>query len=124
MQVTNHSPLNGYKTTYKTTKQGDGATVKVKSNVTVHALGMVAETSKKFWSTKDPGQVPFSYQAGVGKVITGWDQGCLGMRLGEIRELIIPAKEGYGEDGFPHWGIPPGGTLNFTIEVLKINNTE
>merc|ERR1712204_147423 len=48
------------------------------------------------------------YQAGVGKVITGWDQGCLGMKIGEERKLVIPAAEGYGAGGFPAWGIPPG----------------
>ena len=53
-------------------------------------------------------------------VITGWDQGCLGMKIGEERELLIPAHEGYGAAGFPAWGIPPGGTLNFTLECLKI----
>ena len=78
------------------------------------------QTGKKFWSTKDPGQNPFTYQAGVGKVIKGWDQGCLGMQVGEVRELIIPAHEGYGANGFPAWGIPPGGTLNFTLECLSI----
>ena len=78
------------------------------------------QTGKKFWSTKDPGQEPFTYQAGVGGVIKGWDQGCLGMAIGEERELVIPADEGYGADGFPAWGIPPGGTLNFTLECLKI----
>ena len=49
------------------------------------------ETGKKFWSTKDPGQQPFSYQAGVGGVITGWDQGCLGMKVGETRLLEVRA---------------------------------
>uniref|UniRef100_A0A7S3JMP9 peptidylprolyl isomerase n=1 Tax=Aureoumbra lagunensis TaxID=44058 RepID=A0A7S3JMP9_9STRA len=83
-------------------------------------FAQVKETGKKFWSTKDPGQKPFTYTAGVGGVITGWDQGCLGMKLGEIRELVIPASEGYGANGFPAWGIPPGGTLNFTLECLKI----
>eukprot|EP00457_Paulinella_chromatophora_P019138 gb/GEZN01020706.1/.p1 GENE.gb/GEZN01020706.1/~~gb/GEZN01020706.1/.p1 ORF type:complete len:105 (-),score=19.00 gb/GEZN01020706.1/:302-616(-) len=101
--------------------KGNGPAVKPGDNVSVHALGVVVETNKKFWSTKDPGQKPFGYQAGKGKVITGWDQGCLGMQLGETRELLIPAAEGYGEGGFPAWGIPAGGTLNFTIEVLKIN---
>ena len=72
------------------------------------------------WSTKDPDQEPFQYQAGVGQVITGWDQGLLGMQLGETRELVIPADEGYGSKGFPAWGIPAGGTLNFTLEVLSI----
>jgi len=42
------------------------------------------------------------------------------MRLGEERMLTIPAMEGYGAKGFPAWGIPPGGTLEFTLEVLKI----
>jgi len=47
-------------------------------------------------------------------------QGCLGMKLGEVRKLNIPADEGYGAGGFPAWGIPAGGTLDFEIEVLKI----
>ena len=70
---------------------------------------MVVETGKKFWSTKDAGQKPFQYQAGVGGVIRGWDEGCLGMTVGETRQLVIPAAEGYGEGGNPAWGIPPRG---------------
>ena len=54
------------------------------------------------------------------QVITGWDQGLLGMQIGEERKLTIPADEGYGAAGFPAWGIPPNGTLEFTLEVLKI----
>ncbi len=53
-------------------------------------------------------------------MITGWDQGCLGMQLGEQRKLEIPGDEGYGARGFPAWGIPPGGTLQFTLECLSI----
>ena len=108
------------KTTYNIIKKGEGRAVQAGNTVTVHATGIVKETNKKFWSTKDAGQEPFTYQAGVGGVIKGWDQGCLGMQLGEHRELVIPAEEGYGKDGFPAWGIPPGGTLNFTIEILNI----
>ena len=108
-------------TTFEIKKAGNGGKAIAKgSNATVHATGVVKETGKKFWSTKDPGQQPFSYQAGVGGVIKGWDQGCLGMKVGEARELIIPAHEGYGAAGFPAWGIPPGGTLNFTLECLKV----
>ncbi|KAH8051287.1 peptidyl-prolyl cis-trans isomerase [Aureococcus anophagefferens] len=69
---------------------------------------------------KGSNATPFSYQAGVGGVIKGWDQGCLGMTVGEVRELVIPADEGYGANGFPAWGIPPGGTLNFTLECLEV----
>merc|ERR1740121_2216731 len=103
-------------------EEGTGAEVKAGCTATAHATGGVKETGKKFWSTKDPGQQPFTYKAGVGAVITGWDQGCLGAQLGEVRKLSIPAHEGYGSKGFPAWGIPPGGGLDFTIEVLSINN--
>jgi len=113
--------LPGFKTTYDVIAEGEGTLlVQPKASVTVHATGIVAETGKKFWSTKDPGQKPFSYTAGVKAVIVGWDQGVLGMKKGEKRELTIPADEGYGKRGFPAWGIPPDGTLNFEIEVLSI----
>ncbi len=92
--------------------------------VTVHATGVVKETGSKFWSTKDKGQRAFTYQAGVGGVITGWDQGVMGARVGEIRKLDIPSSEGYGDNGFPAWGIPAGGSLEFTIEVLSIRGKE
>merc|ERR1740130_528369 len=110
----------GYKTTYEILKEGSGPAVAKGATVTVHAKGVIKETDKKFWSTKDPGQKPFTYQAGVGKVITGWDQGCLGMKVGEERNLTIPGEEGYGAKGFPAWGITPNATLQFTLECLKI----
>eukprot|EP01064_Diplonema_japonicum_P037452 TRINITY_DN875_c2_g1_i1.p2 TRINITY_DN875_c2_g1~~TRINITY_DN875_c2_g1_i1.p2 ORF type:complete len:159 (+),score=36.89 TRINITY_DN875_c2_g1_i1:44-478(+) len=113
--------IKGHATTYKIIKEGSGKVVEKNNKVTVHATGIVQNTGKKFWSTKDKGQQPFSYTAGVGGVITGWDQGCLGMKIGEVRKLIIPAHEGYGENGFPAWGIPKGGILDFEIEILKIN---
>merc|ERR1719163_91697 len=117
--------LPGYKTTKQILKEGNGgAEVTQGCTATVHATGVVKETGAKFWSTKDPGQQPFTYQAGVGKVITGWDQGCLGMKVGEERELIIPAEEGYGANGFPAWGIPPNGKLKFVLTVLDLKPKE
>lgn len=38
--------------------------------------------------------------------MTGWDQGCLTMKLGEIAKLTIPGELGYGAGGFPAWGYP------------------
>ena len=40
-------------------------------------------------------------------MICGWDAGCLGMRLGGIRCLRVPAVEAYGSAGFDDWRIPP-----------------
>ena len=73
-------------TVYNILAAGEGASVKVGATVTVHATGVIKETGKKFWSTKDPGQQPFTYQAGVGQVIKGWDQGLLGMQLGACHQ--------------------------------------
>jgi hypothetical protein len=65
--------LAGIKTTYETLKEGQGDVLVTKgARVTVHATGVVKQTGKKFWSTKDAGQRPFEYQAGIGGVITGW----------------------------------------------------
>ena len=112
--------IPGYGTTYEILEQGSGAAVAINNSVTVHATGVVVQTGKKFWSTHDPDQEPFSYVAGVGQVIAGWDQGLLGMKIGEKRKVTIPAEEGYGAGGFPAWGIPAGATLEFTLEVLAI----
>jgi U3 small nucleolar RNA-associated protein 21 len=89
-------------TTYEVLAEGEGKQVGKSDTVTVHATGIVKETGKKFWSTKDAGQQPFTYQAGVNKVIKGWDQGCLGMKVGGVRKLDIPAPEGYGAGTLSH----------------------
>mmetsp|Transcript_41913 Transcript_41913/g.133784 ORF Transcript_41913/g.133784 Transcript_41913/m.133784 type:complete len:146 (+) Transcript_41913:63-500(+) len=114
--------IDGIKTTYqiKSPAKDEGADL-VKQGVmaTVHAKGTVKQTGKAFWNTRDTNE-PFTYKAGVGGVIKGWDQGLLGAKVGEVRSLDIPADEGYGERGFPAWGIPPGGGLVFEIEVLSV----
>ncbi|KAL8270278.1 hypothetical protein Esti_005794 [Eimeria stiedai] len=114
-------PLSELKTSV--VRPGSGPSVAKGQRVTVHATGSVLKpdgTTKKFWSTKDPGQQPFTWQAGLGQVIAGWDQGVLGMNLGETRMIHIPAKMGYGANGFPAWGIPPNADLQFEIECLQI----
>lgn len=116
--------ISGYDTQYKIVKAGSGTALVSKGNtVSVHATGKVLQadsSEKKFWSTRDPGQQPFTYQAGAGEVIAGWDQGCLGMKKGEERHLEIPSHEGYGAKGFPAWGIPENADLRFEIEVITI----
>ena len=42
------------------------------------------------------------------------------MLQGEVRELVIPGDEAYGEEGFDDWGIGPNATLCFTLECLSI----
>nr|XP_043610760.1 FK506-binding protein 2-like [Erigeron canadensis] len=63
---------------------------------------------------------PFEFVLGSGQVIKGWDQGLLGMCVGEKRKLKIPAKMGYGDQGSPP-KIPGGATLIFDTELISVN---
>ncbi|OAY32871.1 peptidyl-prolyl cis-trans isomerase FKBP15-1 [Manihot esculenta] len=63
---------------------------------------------------------PFEFELGSGEVIKGWDQGLLGMCVGEKRKLKIPAKLGYGDPGSPPV-IPSGATLIFDTELVAVN---
>jgi len=115
-----HADLKGFKTTFKIITVGKGSAVISKgSKVTIHATGIVKGTGKVVWSTKDEGD-PFKYNAGAGLLFDGLEQGCLGMKVGEERELIIPPVEAYGSRGHPDGGVPSNATLIFTLECLAI----
>lgn len=103
-------------------QHGNGHYPKVGATVTVHCTGFGKDRdlSKKFWSTKDPGQQPFSFRVGLGQVIKGWDEGVLGMSVGEIARITCSPDYAYGTDGFPAWGIMPNSELLFEIEILSI----
>ena len=112
-----------YDTTYYTdpSKPGRGdREVKRGDSATVHVVAKIRDTGRVIMNTREAGMVPYAGVFGANGVIKGWDQGVLGAAVGETRKLLIPAHEGYGAGGFPAWGIPPGGTLQFEIEVLKI----
>jgi len=60
----------------------------------------------------------FEFVLGAGKVITGWDQGVPGMKVGGKRNLIIPPDMGYGASG--SGSIPPNAALIFEVEMLSV----
>uniref|UniRef100_A0A0F7H0Y9 peptidylprolyl isomerase n=1 Tax=Goodyera fumata TaxID=1390594 RepID=A0A0F7H0Y9_9ASPA len=103
-------------------KAGHGPMPVRGQNVTVHCTGFGkdGDLSKKFWSTKDPGQQPFTFKIGMGSVIKGWDEGVLTMQVGEIAHLRCSPDYAYGANGFAAWGIQPNSTLVFEIEVLSV----
>ncbi len=102
----------------ETLKEGTGAGAKSGDTLAVHYTGTL-DDGRKFDSSLDRG-APFSFRLGDGMVIRGWDQGLLGMKIGEKRRLTIPPELGYGSAGAGDV-IPPNATLIFEVEMLGIN---
>jgi hypothetical protein len=100
-----------------TTAPGKGAGAKNGDKVRVHYTGTL-QSGTKFDSSRDRDK-PFDFVLGQGQVIKGWDQGILGMKVGEKRKLVIPPSMAYGVNGRP--GIPPNSVLLFDVEMLAIN---
>jgi len=88
--------------------------------LSMHYTGTLEKDGSKFDSSLDRGE-PFQFQIGVGQVIKGWDEGLIDMCVGEKRKLTIPADKGYGDKGAGD-KIPPGATLVFEVELLKIED--
>ena len=74
---------------------------------------------KQFDTSANRG-LPFGFIVGVGKVIKGWDQGVLGMKVGGKRTLIIPPQLAYGDRDVGNGAIPANSTLVFDIELVDV----
>lgn len=102
---------------------GSGNEVTVGNTVSVHYTGWLhdpfakQEHGRMFDSSK--GRAPLSFTLGAGRLIKGWEQGVVGMKVGGKRTLIIPPELGYGANGAGNGVIPPNAQLIFDIELLS-----
>jgi peptidylprolyl isomerase len=95
--------------------RGTGAAVQSGQTINVNYVGVTYADGKEFdssWSRLEA----FSFQAGAGNVIKGWDQGLIGIKVGSRVQLDIPAGLAYGDH--PSGG-QPAGTLRFVVDVLS-----
>lgn len=99
-------------------EEGKGRKAKSGDKVTVQYVGVGYESGEEFDASWDRGE-PFTFTLGGGEVISGWDQGVVGMKAGGRRELIIPPALAYGPAGAPP-AIGPNETLVFVIDLLAV----
>ena len=97
---------------------GNGQPAKIGQKLTVQYVLATYSTRKVIqssWTAQ-----PFTFTLGAGQVITGWDKGLVGMRVGGRRELILPPSLGYGSVA-RGGGIAANDTLVFVVDLLKIS---
>ena len=98
--------------------EGEGAEATSGSIVSVHYVGVAHSTGEEFDASYNRG-APLDFRLGVGQVISGWDQGVQGMKVGGRRRLVIPPHLGYGDRG-AGGVIKPGETLIFVVDLVDV----
>lgn len=101
---------------YKILKTGDGVSPKKTNTVKVHYHGTLIDGTVFDSSVerKEPAEFP------VDRVIPGWTEALLGMKVGDKWQIVIPAELAYGARGTPGGPIPPNAVLVFEVELLEI----
>ena len=98
--------------------EGDGPEAGPGQTALVHYVGVAYSTGEEFDASWNRGEA-FSFPLGGGRVIAGWDQGVVGMKVGGRRRLVIPPHLGYGDRGVGG-AIAPGETLIFIVDLLSL----
>jgi peptidylprolyl isomerase len=97
---------------------GDGEAAAAGHRVEVHYVGVSWTTGRQFDASWDRGET-FTFALGKGQVISGWDQGVAGMRVGGRRRITIPPMLAYGKRG-AGGVIGPDETLVFVVDLISI----
>ncbi len=110
--------------TMRVLQKGTGAVADVGDKISVHYTGWLHDGSAKnsrgvqIDSSVDRGR-KFEFTLGAGHVLPGWDNGIVGMKVGEIRELTMAPQLAFGQRGSGEQ-VPPGSTLVFEISLETV----
>lgn len=99
-------------------EEGDGAAAADGDVVEVHYVGVRSADGQEFDNSYDRG-APLTVTLGAGQVIQGWEQGLVGVKVGGVRQIDIPADLAYGDQD--RGVIRPGDALSFVVEIIAIN---
>lgn len=106
--------------TTETLKEGNGATVGSDDSIKVNYTGWMPDGTI-FDSTKSEGQDSSPTTLSLKSVITGWQEGLSGKKVGGVYLLTIPSDKAYGEQGAT--SIPANTPLKFIVEIISIEKS-
>jgi peptidylprolyl isomerase len=115
--ASNETPMSNDELQVTDIRLGTGKTVVKGALITTQYTGTL-EDGTVFDSSWERGK-PFQCVIGTGRVIKGWDQGLMGMQVGGVRTLYVPAHLAYGERSMGAH-IKPNSNLRFEIELLEV----
>ncbi len=98
---------------------GDGAEAVEGSTVLAHYVGVAHSTGEEFDASYNRGDA-LQFRLGAGQVISGWDSGIMGMKVGGRRQLVIPPHLAYGDRG-AGGAIKPNETLIFVCDLVGVS---
>jgi FKBP-type peptidyl-prolyl cis-trans isomerase len=97
-------------------KQGTGEPAKKGQEVAIYeSMGYLS--GKNFYSLERPAP-PIKFTLGEKQVIAGVDEAVTGMKVGEIRRLIVPPALSKRQEYPPY--LSPDSTLLYRIELVEI----
>ncbi|WP_152052362.1 FKBP-type peptidyl-prolyl cis-trans isomerase [Tautonia marina] len=122
---------------YQTIQAGDGPQAKPGDRVVLHYVATI-EGGEAIDSSRDRG-TPWTHTIGDARAVQGFNEGIAGMKVGELRRLVVPANLAYGALGtFGEYApgkehnldgamqaeelpsIPPNSTIIYEVELLEL----
>ena len=117
IEIPDHSP--SYQLELEDLEVGDGEEATPGRAVEVHYVGVSWSTGEQFDASWDRGDT-LDFRLGAGQVISGWDRGVDGMKVGGRRRLTIPPDLAYGSQG-AGGVIGPNETLVFVVDLVSVS---
>ena len=102
---------------FQVEREGTGIRPATGQTVQVNYTGTLL--SGEVFDSSDAHGRPIEFPVGIGRVIRGWDEMVLDMRVGERRVAVIPPELAYGEQG-AGGVIPPNAFLVFEMELVGV----
>ena len=100
--------------------EGDGDEAVPGSIIDAHIVVMLHDTSTIVQSTYQEGR-PTQLALQEGSLLPGLEEGMLGIKVGETRQIILPPEVAY-PDGIPDGAIEADDAFVFFVELLRVTN--